>query len=142
MTLREDALWVKQNWPYDQRKHWVLDVVAVHMGFRWLNYGVIRVEEYGEILRAIRQMPTVQRDVLKYLLRRGVYGISVEFPDGRVLEVRQEIGFTFIRDPGREEWQETALRGLWDLIDWIEAAQLVMHRPGEWIVKEAEEVQV
>ena len=133
MTLRQDALWVKQNWVRDSRKHWVLNMLALHMGFRWLDYGVERVEEYDRLLYAIRQMKPAHRLVLRDILCMRSYGVVVRFPDGMLWEVRCYTVATFIRPLDSDEWQDKpSLVGIWDILYWIETADLELWQPGEW----------
>lgn len=133
MSLRLDALWVKHNWSYDSRKHWVLNILASHMGFRWLNYSVDRVDEYDDLLYAIRQLKPSQRLVLRDIFRMEEYGVIVQFPDGRLLEVRRDTECTFTSPVDTVDWKEdTSLLTVSDMLNWIAAEDLKLWQPGKW----------
>ncbi len=134
--LRQDALWVKQNLNYAQRKKWVLDYLSIHMGFRWLNYGVDAVDEYGELLFTIRNMKPEHRQVLQHIIKVGQYGIAVKMYDGRCIEIKREMAWTYYRDADAVEWKQTPLFNMWNLIDWIEAADMQLWQPGAWVGRE------
>jgi hypothetical protein len=133
MSLRQDALWIKQNWSYDQRKHWIFDMLALDMGFRWPSCGVDCVEEYGNLLRTIRHMKPAHRLLLRDIFSMGKYGVVAQFPDGRLWEVRRVGSRLFIRRPETSDWEENPLlRNLLDVLKWIETADLELWQPGDW----------
>jgi hypothetical protein len=137
MSLRQDALWIKQNWSPDSRKHWILDILAAHMGFRWLNYGVDRVEEYNDLLYAIRHMKPAHRLVLRDIFRMDVYGVIVQFADGRLLEVRRDMARTFTCPVDSNNWEEKpSLHDIMDVLNWIESEDLTLWQPGQWKVRD------
>lgn len=72
---------------------------------------------------AVNELDDAQQKVFDRLYRWESGVIQLRFPEGRIIEARHLWTYTQVREIGGE-WEDTLVRSAYDLINWLEVAQV------------------